>query len=185
MAEHVCPWWVGYLLLNPMRRLVQRAEKIFGYCISPSMTVLEIGPGMGFFSLDTARLLGPQGRLVCVDVQPKMIKVLKKRAEKAGVSDHLDARVCSTDSLGIDDLAGTVDLALVIATAHEVSDRQRLFAQVRDSLKPDGKLFLAEPKFHVKRDLFETIEASAVDEGFNVIEYPRMFRSRAVLLGRA
>jgi ubiquinone/menaquinone biosynthesis C-methylase UbiE len=168
-----------------MRRLVQSAEKIFGYCISPGMTVLEIGPGMGFFSLDTARLLGPGGRLVCVDLQPKMIKVLNKRAEKAGLSDRLNARVCSADSLGIDDLAGTVDLALVIATAHEVSDRRGLFAQVRNSLKLDGRLFLAEPKFHVQRELFETIEASAVAEGFNVIEYPRMFRSRAALMGRA
>ena len=185
MAEHVCPWWVGYLLLNPLRRFVQRADKIFGYCISPGMTVLEIGPGMGFFSLDTARLLGPEGHLVCVDIQAKMIEVLKKRAAKAGLSDRIEARICGTASLGIDDLAGQVDLALVIATAHEVPDRQGLFNQVRDSLKPDGRLFLAEPGSHVKQEVFDKIEAAATDSGFNLIERPRMFRSRAVLMGRA
>jgi ubiquinone/menaquinone biosynthesis C-methylase UbiE len=149
------------------------------------MTVLEIGPGMGFFTLDTARLLGPEGRVVCVDVQTKMISVLEKRAAKAGLSGRIDARVCSKDSLEIEDIAGTVDLVLLIATAHEVSDRQSLFRQIREALKPEGMLYVAEPKAHVKEEFFEKIEASAIGEGFNVIEYPHMFRSRAVLMGRA
>lgn len=183
MAEHVCPWWVGYLLLNPFRRIVQRAEETYGHLLSPGMTVLEVGPGMGFFSLDTAKLLGPQGRLICVDVQAKMIAVLKRRAAKAGLSDRLDARVCDTRTLGVNDLAGQVDLAIVLFTAHEVPDKPGLFDQVKETLKPEGRLLLAEPKAHVKQRLFDEIESAALDTGLNVIEYPKMFHARAVLMG--
>jgi ubiquinone/menaquinone biosynthesis C-methylase UbiE len=182
MAEHVCPWWVGYLLLNPFRKLVQSAGKTFGYCLSPGMTVLEVGPGMGFFSLDVAKLIGPQGRLVCVDVQHRMIEKLKRRAEKAGLSGRIEARLCAPDSLRVDDLSGAVDLALVIAVAHEVPDRPGLFRQIRSTLKPEGRLFLSEPRGRVDQPLFDEIEAAALGAGFNLIEHPQVFRSRSALM---
>ncbi len=146
------------------------------------MTVLEVGPGMGFFSLDVARLIGPEGRLVCVDVQPKMIDVLRRRAARAGLSEIIEGRLCSSDSLGIDDLRGAVDFALLFAVAHEVHDRQGLFRETRSSLKPEGRLLLAEPRWHVDQALFDEIEATALEAGFNLIEHPRVFRSRAALM---
>lgn len=182
LAEHLCPWWIGYFLLNPFRKLVQSASSTFGYCLAPGMTVLEVGPGMGFFSLDVARLIGPEGRLVCVDVQAKMIDVLRRRAARAGLSEIIEARLCSADSLGIDDLRGAVDFALLFAVAHEVHDRHGLFKETRSSLKPEGRLFLAEPRGRVDQALFDEIEATALEAGFNLIENPRAFRSRAALM---
>ncbi len=149
------------------------------------MTVLEVGPGMGFFSVDIARLVGPEGRLVCVDLQSRMIEALTRRLEKAGLSDRVDARVCTEDSLGVEDLNGQVDLAVVVHTAHEVSDRRTFFAQTRSALKSEGRLFLAEPKLHVDQDLFDEIEVEALGEGFNLIEHPGMFTSRASLMAAA
>jgi predicted O-methyltransferase YrrM len=63
------------------------------------MTVLEPGPGMGFFTLDLARLAGRQGRVIAVDIQPRMIAGLQRRAAKAGLADTIDARVTTRDSL--------------------------------------------------------------------------------------
>jgi ubiquinone/menaquinone biosynthesis C-methylase UbiE len=182
VAEFLCPWWVGYLLLNPFRKVVQSAKKTFGYCLSPGMTVLEVGPGMGFFSLDVARIIGPQGRLVCVDVQRRMIEALRARAARAGLLQTIEARLCAPNSLGVDDLNGVVDLALVLFVAHEVHDRPGLFRQIRSTLKPDGRLFLAEPKAHVNHALFDEIEAAALEAGFNPVERPRVFRARAALM---
>ncbi len=48
MEEHVCPWWIGYLLVSPICRWLQ-IDKILSPYISDGMTVLELGPGMGFF----------------------------------------------------------------------------------------------------------------------------------------
>ena len=69
MANHVCPWWVGYLLLLPLRRLRQSPRKWLGRFVTEGMVVLEPGPGMGFFTLDLARMVGASGRVVAVDVQ--------------------------------------------------------------------------------------------------------------------
>jgi ubiquinone/menaquinone biosynthesis C-methylase UbiE len=60
--EHVCPWWIGYLLASPLRRLVQKPEVILRPFLSNGMRVLEVGPGMGFFTLPMARMVGSAGR---------------------------------------------------------------------------------------------------------------------------
>jgi tRNA A58 N-methylase Trm61 len=86
MAHRVCPWWIGYLLASPLRRWFgQDPAKILSPYVREAMTVLEPGPGMGFFTIPLARLVGPSGRVITVDLQPKMIESLKRRASKAGV----------------------------------------------------------------------------------------------------
>jgi SAM-dependent methyltransferase len=81
MAHRVCPWWLGHVLINPLRRLWQDPRKILAPFVREGMTVLEPGPGMGFFTLELARLVGPSGRVVALDVQSKMLDRLKRRAE--------------------------------------------------------------------------------------------------------
>ena len=72
MADHICPWWMGYLLANPLRRLLEEPEKLIGPFVKEGMTVVDYGCGMGFFTLPMARLVGPGGKVIAVDVQEKM-----------------------------------------------------------------------------------------------------------------
>jgi predicted methyltransferase len=62
MAKRVCPWWIGYLLLSPLRRLGQDPAKILAPYVREGMTVFEPGAGMGYFTLELARRVGPSGR---------------------------------------------------------------------------------------------------------------------------
>ena len=55
-----------------MRRLSQDPGKVLAPYVRESMTVLEPGPCMGFFTLELARLVGPSGRVAAVDIQPPM-----------------------------------------------------------------------------------------------------------------
>ena len=55
MAHRVCPWWLGYLLASPLRRLMANPRKLLAPYVHEGMTVLEPGPGMGFFTLELAR----------------------------------------------------------------------------------------------------------------------------------
>ena len=80
MGHRVCPWWLGYVLASPLRRLLQDPVAIVQPYISPGMTVLEPGPGMGFFTIELARLVGGTGRVIAVDIQPKMLDGLKARS---------------------------------------------------------------------------------------------------------
>ncbi len=182
MGEHVCPWWMGYVLLNPLRKWGQSPRKILGPHIRNGDTVLDVGSAMGFFSLEAARLTGAGGRVVCVDMQAKMIEKLRRRAEKANLQDRIEARVCTADSLKIDDLADSVDLALSIFVAHEVPDVDRYFREIAHSLKPGGRLLLSEPKFHVSCEEFDLTVESALAAGLEVVDRPKIRMSLTVLL---
>ena len=151
MAQHVCPGWVGYLLICPLRKLIQSPQEMLGPHVERGMRVLDVGCAMGFFSLPLARMVGPDGQVVCVDLQPKMLEVLKRRARKAGLLDRIDARTCGADSLGLNDLAEQIDFALAYAVVHEVPDASALLSQVGEALRQGGRLLLSEPKMHVSQ----------------------------------
>lgn len=149
MNTHVCPWWLGYFLAAPIRKLVHNPVAILGPYIQSGHTVLDLGSAMGFFSLPMARLVGENGRVVCVDVQQKMINGLKRRATKSGLAGRMDFRICESATLAIDDLARTVDFALAFAVVHEVPDPERLFTEIHKALKIGGHLLLSEHTGHV------------------------------------
>lgn len=100
------------------------------------MTVLEPGPGMGFFTLELARLVGPSGRVIPVDIQPKMLARLKRRAANAGVASRIEARVTSNESMGIADLRNSVDFTLAFAVVHELPDAARFSPRWRPPRNP-------------------------------------------------
>jgi 2-polyprenyl-3-methyl-5-hydroxy-6-metoxy-1,4-benzoquinol methylase len=182
MAEHVCPVWIGYLLASPLRKLFQSPEKILGPYIEPGMTVMDVGCAMGFFSLPAARLVGPKGRVVCIDLQPRMLEKLKKRARKAGLGDRIEGRTCSPVSLDASDLQGRVDFALAFAVVHEVPEPEALMRELFESLAPGGRLLLAEPKGHISEEDFTRTLDIARAGGFEQASRPDVRRSLSALM---
>jgi ubiquinone/menaquinone biosynthesis C-methylase UbiE len=182
MAEHVCPVWIGYLLASPLRKLIQNPRKILAPYVQKGMTVLDIGCAMGFFSLPMARLVGAEGKVICVDLQEKMLTSLKQRAAKARLTDRIETRLCPKDALGIDDLAQRIDFALAFALVHEVPDAKKLFSEIHTALKPSGKLMIAEPMGRVPEEHFNTSLAGAQQNGFKIIDRPSISRAHAALL---
>ncbi len=178
----ICPWWMGYLLASPIRRLFQDPAKILAPYVKPGMTVVEPGPGMGFFTLELARLVGPTGRVLAIDVQPRMLAGLQRRARRAGVADRIDARLVEPGSLGLEELPGAADFALAFAMVHEFRDDDRFFRQVAAALRPGGTLLLVEPAGHVPDDRFDGELESAARAGLSVAERPTIRHSRAALL---
>lgn len=159
-------------------------QQILGPYIREGMTVLEPGPGMGFFTLSLARLVGPSGRVVAIDVQPKMIERLKRRAEKANLIDRIDARLVSADTMALDDLTGKIDFTLAFAVVHEFPDPRRFFAEVARVSKPGAQLLLAEPTGHVKEAQFNDELAAAQAAQFRITSRPQIRRSLSALLAR-
>jgi ubiquinone/menaquinone biosynthesis C-methylase UbiE len=163
---HVCPWWIGYFLLSPLRRTLQNPDRILAPYVREGMTVLEIGPGMGFFSLPLARLVGKSGRIICVDVQERMLDKLKKRAQKSGLLDRITAILTEGNSLHIEKYEDQVDFALAFSVLHEVPDQGRMFDEVYRSLKSGSLLLISEPKSHVTEEDFQATIETARARGF-------------------
>lgn len=75
-----------------------------------------------------------------------------------------------------------LDFALAFYMVHEVPDAGRFFIEVADSLKPGGKLLIAEPKMRVSKAGFAEEEAAAEEAGFKKILEPKILFSYAMLL---
>jgi ubiquinone/menaquinone biosynthesis C-methylase UbiE len=182
VGHRVCPWWLGYFLISPVRRFRQNPHTILAPYIREGQTVLEPGPGMGFFTLELARLVGARGRVVAVDVQAKMLDKLKKRAAKTGLSQRIDTRLAAPDSLGLADLARQIDFTLAFAVIHELPDAGRFFQEVAVASKSGSLVLIAEPKGHVKEADFNTELRLANEAGFEVADPPEIKGSYTALL---
>jgi ubiquinone/menaquinone biosynthesis C-methylase UbiE len=181
---HVCPWWFCYTFDNPLRKLVHDPVAMLAPYVSAGMTCLDLGCGMGYFTVGLARLAGPGGRVAAVDLQEKMLAVLKRRAARAGLAGVIQPRRCAPDDLGLTDLAGAVDFALCFWMLHEVPDMAHFLAQVNAAMKPGGRLLVSEPKFHVKDEAFTAELDLARAGGWAVGDQPAIWGSLSAVLVR-
>jgi len=183
MAERVCPWWLGYVLASPVRRWISEdPEQLLAPYVKAGMTVLEPGPGMGFFTLPLARLVGNSGRVVAVDIQAKMLAALERRVRRAGLNDRIKTRLAKPESMGLDDLKGAVDFVLAFAVVHEMPSSERFFREAAAVLKPGALLLFAEPAGHVTPEKLELELDAAKSAGLEEVDRPAVRRSRAVVL---
>ena len=170
MVCKVCPWWMGYLLISPLRKLLQNPKKIIAPLVQKGMTVVEIGPGMGFFTLEIAKKVADSGRVIAIDIQPKMLEQLEQRAEKAKLRQWIETRLATSESLGMTDLAEAVDLVFAYAVVHELPDARAFFKAAFGALKQNARLFVAEPGNHVSVEQFNEELQHAQAAGFEVVE---------------
>jgi ubiquinone/menaquinone biosynthesis C-methylase UbiE len=164
--------------------LIQNPATILSPYVKPGMTVLDIGCGMGFFTLDMAKLVGSGGRVVAIDLQQRMIDALRRRAATAKLSERIDSRICTGENLGADDLKGRVDFAAAFFVVHEVPDANAFIREVHLLVAPGGTFFVLEPEGRVTVSGFEDMIARANEAGFSLIERPRVRRSRSAVFRR-
>ena len=104
--------------------------------------VADIGAGTGYMSFRIAQKI-PHGQVLAVDIQPEMIDILQQKIETEQVSNIMP-RLGQEQGLNID--AETLDLALMVDVYHELSYPFEMLEAIATSLKPNGKLVLAEYK---------------------------------------
>jgi ubiquinone/menaquinone biosynthesis C-methylase UbiE len=150
--------------------------------VREGMTILEPGPGMGFFTLELARRVGSNGRVIAVDVQPQMIERLKRRAANAKLAKRIDARVTRPDSMQLHGLDSGVDFILAFAVVHEMPDAAVFFAEAAASMKPSARILLAEPFGQVSYLQFETELEMAKRVGLEAEAHPPIRRAHTALL---
>lgn len=180
-----CPWWLGFALAHPVRKLFQDPAEVVAPYVGEGMMVLEPGCGMGFFTLELARRVGSSGRVVAVDLQQKMLDGLRRRAKRAGLLDRLDIRRTEVDTLGVADLGGRIDFALAFYVVHELPNPSGFFQEVHDSLRSKGRLLIVEPRAHGGgEDGLEGSLELAAQAGLVVVDRPVIKRNQVVLLER-
>jgi ubiquinone/menaquinone biosynthesis C-methylase UbiE len=178
-AHPVCPPWCCFTFDNPFRKLLQNPNRILRPYIKPGWTVLDVGPGMGYFTIPLAKLVGDKGKVIAADIQHQMLDSLDHRAFKAGVQERIKLRLTKTDSIGISE---SIDFCLAFWMVHEVPDRVHFLSEIVSNLKPDGLMLIAEPRIHVSKEHFAKTLEIAKNAGLSVIDTPKIFFSYAALL---
>ncbi len=179
MGNHICPWWMGYVLANPLRRLLENPDKMLRPFVREGMTVVEYGCGMGFFTVPLARMVGPEGKVIAVDVQQKMLDGMQRRANRAGLTERITPLLADAQGTPIGD---SVDFVAALHVVHELPDAKAFFAQMRSIMKPGAKLLLVEPGFHVSEKDFRASIEIARSVGLALAEEPVNGRRRRAVL---
>lgn len=175
----VCTWWIAYTFDNPLRRIIHRPQKVLGPYVKEAMTVMDLGCGMGHFSIGMAGLVGNSGRVVAIDLQQKMLDIMHSRAMRAGLAERITPHLCRAENIGIEK---QVDFILAFWMVHEVPDQKGLFNELKSILAPQGKILIAEPKMHVSAKDFKSTLALAEASGLKCDATPKIRLSRTALL---
>ena len=178
---HVCPWWLGYTFDNPIRKLFHQPQKLLAPYLAAGMRVMDVGCGMGYFSIAMAKMVGDKGKVFCVDLQSKMLKITKKRARRANLNSRMTFYRCEPNNLGI---AEKMDFILGFWMVHEVNDQKDFFSQLRPNLSSDGKILIAEPKIHVTDGEFQQTLEIAQSAGLRICGQPAIRFSHAALFSK-
>jgi ubiquinone/menaquinone biosynthesis C-methylase UbiE len=177
--KRVCPVELAGGLDNFIRRLLQNPQKILSPCISEGMTVLDLGCGPGFFSIEIAKMVGDSGKVIAADLQEGMLEKLRIKIKGTALENRIEIHKCEENKI---DVKENVDFVLCFYMIHEVPDQDNLFSELKSILKPERKIFIIEPNFHVSKKSFEEMINKIQKNGFEIIERPKVIFSRTVLL---
>lgn len=165
-----------------IRRWFQNPRKILAPFVREGMTAVDIGCGPGFFTLDMAALVGGTGRVIATDLQQGMLDLVARKLGKTDLASRVTLHLCQSTHVGLPEKA---DFILLFYMVHEVPDAATLFAELAASLKPDGRILMVEPPFHVTKKKFSQEVELAKAAGLVSLDCVKVSGGSGALLGLA
>lgn len=160
-----CPAWIRWFveLENPFFSVVRSNTIIQHLGLQPGMRVLDVGCGPGRVTIPLAMNVGPQGEVVAIDLQPKMLQRAEQKARQAKLSNITFHQAKMGE--GKFDLH-QFDRAILVCVLGEIPAREKAFEELFQALKPGGVLsvteVIADPHFQSQ----DTIRKLANSTGF-------------------
>lgn len=167
-------------LVHPLRGWIHPVRPTLEkFRLKPGDTVLEVGPGPGYFTIEAGQMVGPEGRVLCLDVQPEMIGFLHQRLGDQHVAN---AHPIVGDATNLPLADRSVDAAFLVAVLGEVPDRPGAMAELRRVLRPGGVLSfmetLTDPDYMFQDSLQDLCRASGfrfLDRSGQLLGYTMCF----------
>ncbi|NSW54069.1 MAG: methyltransferase domain-containing protein [Anaerolineae bacterium] len=181
------PTIIAVFLDSPIRRKLQPPVQVLERSgLSKGMKVLEIGCGSGIFIPTAARMVGELGHVHALDVQPKMLELLRLKLEQPENANLRNITIHQQDALALPFENGSLDLVYLCAALFEIPDLPAALAEIHRVLKPHGILavteFLPDPDYHLEGEVIR----AATRGGFtyhtaagNLLNYTVQFKKPA------
>lgn len=174
------PYFLVHLIDNPFRRMIQplhKAPEELG--LKPGMTVLEIGPGGGSYTLTAARHIGPGGHLVALDIESRVVAHIQKRMQQQDVG-NVNAQ--QGDAQVLEFPAVSFDAIYAITVYGEIPDRAKALSEFHRVLVPGGTLAISEFLLDPDSQPYGRVRAEGESAGFifirktgNLLYYTLLF----------
>ena len=177
--HHVCPVERAGHLDNRFRRWMHNPAKILGPYVRKGMTVLDVGCGVGFFSIEMAGMVGEGGKVIAADLQEGMLECLRGKIKGTGVEGRITVHKCQEDKIGVSE---SVDFVLLFYVVHEIKKKEEFFNEIVTILRPEGQILIVEPPFHVSKTEFEETVGKAREAGLKEVGRPKMLFSKAAVM---
>jgi ubiquinone/menaquinone biosynthesis C-methylase UbiE len=177
--NRVCPVELAGSLDMAIRRWLQNPRMILEPYINEGMTVLDLGCGPGFFTLEMAQLVGHSGRVIAVDLQQGMLEKVREKFKGTKLENRITLHQCSESEIGVSD---QIDFTLAFYIVHEIPDKESFFSEIATILRPGGRMLIVEPPLHVSRSDFEKTLVIARKTGFATMKGPKVFVSKTAIL---
>jgi ubiquinone/menaquinone biosynthesis C-methylase UbiE len=177
--NRVCPVELAGGLDNKIRRYLQNPHKILMPYIKEGMTVLDIGCGVGFFTIEIAKMIGTSGKVFAADLQEGMLQKIRDKITGTSLEKIISIHKCKKNKIGLNE---TVDFIFAFYFVHEVPDKYRLFSELYTILRPGGNILIVEPPLHVSKSGFKSMLKILEDTGFKIVSEPNMFLHKTVLI---
>ena len=181
--NRVCPVELAGSLDTKIRKWLQDPQKILAPYIKEGMTVLDIGCGPGFFSIELARMVGGNGKVIAADLQEGMLQKLRDKLRGTELEKIIKLVKCEKGDINVSE---KIDFGLAFYMVHEIPDKEPFFKKLRSILNEKGQILIVEPKlFHVSEKDFELTMKIAENAGFIIIPGTRSFLNWSAILKNA
>jgi ubiquinone/menaquinone biosynthesis C-methylase UbiE len=181
--NRVCPVELANSLDSKIRRWIQNPRRILAPYIKEGMTVLDVGCGPGFFSVELAKMVGNKGKVIAADLQEGMLQKLYNKIKGTELEARVKLSKCEKNNINVSE---KVDFILTFYMVHEVPDKNSFFKQLNNALTDKGQFLLVEPKlFHVSHKDFESTIKIAEENGFERSQGPPLLASWSTILKKS
>lgn len=141
IAHVMGPGGVSWLE-RPQREREERPQlTIAALQIEAGQTIADLGAGSGYYTFRIAPLVGERGRVLAIDVEPRMLRIISKRAEREGV-ENISTVLGTPSDPNLE--PNSIDLLFMVDVYHELEYPFEVMTKVREALRPGGRVALIE-----------------------------------------